>query len=118
MMSPVPRVKRNILIKTHRAQFRVAKGSLKICVLKRSQKPYPASMKRIQQIEREFDRGLVGIGQPGPTIFEVRPDRGLVLSDCEFESNVAIHVTLRHMMNYLADRPSFRSVRRVELVPI
>ncbi len=109
-MSPVPGIERDVLINAHDPQVRVTEGALKICLLQRSEKPYPAAMQSIEQVQRELDWGVARVVELGPAVFEIRFDRRFVFGNCEFESRIAVEMAFGNMVHHLANGPAFGAV--------
>jgi hypothetical protein len=69
----------------------------------------------VQQIQGGLYRRSPCVDQVCPNRLIVRFDSRLMLGQSKLEANVAIHVTIGHMMNDLPDRPTAFSIRCVEL---
>src|SRR6267378_5425045 len=93
----------------------MTKRALPVFRLQRTQKPNPATVERIEQIERKRNRSLARVVQFGPAVFEVRFDRRFIFGDSKLETRVGIQMTFRHVMNDLADIPAGGSISSIEL---
>src|SRR5947209_2052843 len=63
-----------------------------------------------------MDRRCSGVRQLGPAVFVIGLDGGLVLCECQTDTDVAIQMAIRHVMSELAYRPAAGPVRCVELL--
>src|ERR1043165_8932878 len=70
----------------------------------------------MQKGERNIDRQLLNITQLSPEFFIIRFDRGIIFSQCEFETAISIDVTVGNMMNHLMNSPSSITVRSLQLL--
>src|SRR5260221_224827 len=97
-MASVPGVECESFFEGHRAQGRMAEGTLPLRVGEFAQHQHPALVQGIDQCQRHVDGGALGLGQLGPKIFHVGLDGGLVFGERQLETNVGIHVAVGDLM--------------------
>ncbi len=72
-------------------------------------------MQRVQKRQRQSRIERSGIGKSGPILFVKRADQRRLLSQCQFASNIAVHMAVGKMVNDLPDSPASGPVRRIKL---
>jgi hypothetical protein len=61
VVAAVPRIQRQIFLKGHDSQFGMAEGALPFLGLDQTQRADEAIMQRVEQSERNFQRGGLGV---------------------------------------------------------
>ena len=116
VMPAVPGINRQAFFEPYDSQLRVTEGPEIIRTRQSPQHDLPAFVQTLEQAERDLDRAGFRLRKFRPLLFGVGLYRRVLFGEGEFESDVGVHVTVREVMNNLADSPALGPVRRVELL--
>src|SRR6266481_9780774 len=115
VVTAVPPVKEEQPIHILQAGFRMAKRTRVLLRRDGSQQTNPAVVEGIQKFERNFDRCVLGIIEPGPIGLLVRLDRRFSFGQREPQPDVGVHVAVGHVVDYLAHSPAAFAVGSFKL---
>jgi hypothetical protein len=80
-----------------------------------TQEANPTLVKRVEQIEGELGRSVLGVFEFGPGGFVVWLDGGLDLGESKSPADVGVHVAVGDVMGHLANGPAAFAIRGVDL---
>src|SRR5438876_5926252 len=116
VMASVPGIQGKVLFQWHDSELRVPECPLPFFGFHRAQDAHKAIVQRFQQCERDFQRRGLAVRQLRPAILHVRFDRRLVLGERQLETDVCVHVALRHMVDNLPHRPAAFAIWSFDLL--
>jgi hypothetical protein len=97
------------------AVLRVQVATGEVVVAERAQQRRPATVERVEELERDLDRSGRDVPQLGPAGLVVGLYRRRLFGERELEPHVAVEVAVGEMVDDLADGPAAGAVRASEV---
>src|ERR1700743_1985756 len=94
MVASMPVIEDDRLFDGLTAIFRVGIAALPVLLVERAKEPHPASMQRVQQVQRMGDSPAPSIFELGPTVFLIRKNQRPVFRQSMAYPVVGIHVAV------------------------
>ena len=116
VVATVPGVDAEVDVQPHRAAVGMDELAGEVLGAQGLEQGDPPQVQEVEEVEGGGEgKGRI-VGELGPPLLEVGLDRRAVLGQGPLEAHQAVHVTVRQVVDHLADRPAAGPVGGVELV--
>src|SRR5438128_6961345 len=115
VMASVPGIERKVLFQWHDSELRVLECSLPLFGFHRAQCAQ-SDRAAIPVMRARLPAAWIGSQPIAPSDPHVRFDRRLVLGERQLETDVCVHVALRHMVDNLPHRPATFAIWSFDLL--